>query len=129
MIRFRHVWMNAVTGIAILLVTMMGCASTPGERPRGSGIQYYGSWSGYQVPLRPQNPISQSEAKSRIAYYVAEYDQAGHLIRFDKILNGEMEWSDIYTYRDDGTLQLRKMVKSDGSITEQRFDESGQIIR
>ena len=77
-------------------------------------IQYFGSWASYQVPLRPQDPLEEAEARRREAYYVGHFDPHDRLVRFDKYLGGLLEWTDHYTYRHDGTLLLRRMIGADG---------------
>jgi len=122
---------SGVYMIAMILfsISLWGCASVSSDAVPQAGVHYFGTWGTYQVPLKPQEPISKAEAKRRGTYYVGEYDQAGLLVRFDKILSGRVEWSDRYVYRVDGSLQLRTMINSDGTTTQQTFDEKGTLRR
>jgi hypothetical protein len=97
-------------------------ASQPGS------IAYFGTWAGYRVPFVPRDPITREQALQRQTYYVAHYNQAGQLVRFEKHLDGALEWVDEYEYWDDGTIQARLMTKADGTQTAQQFDRKGRII-
>jgi len=48
--------------------------------------QYYSSWTGYNVPLKPQGPIKYEEAELLRAYCIGYLDQDGRLLRFEKWL-------------------------------------------
>ena len=100
----------------------------PNERHMSPNrIQYFGSWGSYQVPLRPQEPLEEVEARQRESYYVGHFDHHDRLVRFDKYLGGQLEWTDHYTYRDDGTLALRRMIQSNGEERHQTFDAYGRV--
>ena len=88
---------------------------------------YYSGWGGYKIPFAPQGPISKEEAEQRTSYYVGHYDADGNLVRFDKYLDGSLEWTDEYVYWDNGRIKERVMLKGDGSQTVQRFDEKGRM--
>lgn len=88
---------------------------------------YYGGWSGYGVPRVPQEPISETEARGRDAFYVARYDGEGRLASFQKFLHGERDWGDEYAYWDNGKVKERVLRKADGTQTVQRFDRRGKL--
>jgi hypothetical protein len=83
---------------------------------------YYGRWRGYGVPRVPDEPLTEEEARSRVSYYVARYDQRGRLASFRKFLRGKPNWSDEYAYWDDGRLKERVMRRADGTQVVQRFE-------
>lgn len=89
---------------------------------------YYAGWGSYRIPFVPQEEISEQQARSRRTYYVGRYDSEGRLARFDKYLDGEREWTDEYAYWDNGRLNERVILKSDGSQTVQRFDRKGKLL-
>lgn len=96
---------------------------------QGQEVKHFGSFSGYQVPFRPVEPITEQEALAREAYYVGTFE-GGQMIRFEKILHGEREFLDEYIYWPSGKhLQHRRLTKHDGSVTEQDFDQRGKLIR
>ncbi len=78
---------------------------------------YYGGWGGYSLPRKPQEPIDEEEALRRTAYYVADYDDDGRLVRFDKYLDGELAWGDTYTYTVEGKPSQRIARNADGEET------------
>lgn len=86
---------------------------------------FYGGWGGYSFPRKPQDPITRDEALSRVSYYVADYDDNGRLVQFDKFLEGEFEWGDTYTYFGDGkpNQRIARMASGEKSVTD--LDGSG----
>jgi hypothetical protein len=91
--------------------------------------RYFRSWGGYVIPYRPVGEITEEEARELRSYYVGEYND-GSLLNFEKIVDGEREWIDYYTYdTKTSAIKSRKMVKADGSIIEQLFDPKGKIVR
>jgi hypothetical protein len=93
-----------------------------------SEVVFYGSWSSYRIPFEPSEPISREEAAKRKSYYVGRY-QNKQLQSFEKYLDGKREWTDDYSYWDNGKLKHRHMTKADGSVIDQDFDRNGEIIR
>ncbi|MCB9232334.1 MAG: hypothetical protein H6581_11765 [Bacteroidia bacterium] len=84
--------------------------------------KYFQSWAGYDVPLKPAKEITLEQTRELEAWYEAEYVN-GMLVRFDKYLHQEKEWSDRYEYwPETGKLKKRIMTKTNGEIVEQHFD-------
>lgn len=90
-------------------------------------IQYFGTWSSYKIPFNPQEPISKEEAERRKAFYVATYNSQDQIIVFEKFLDSEINWRDEYEYWPNGKLKQRKMIRADGTIKAQKFDNKGRI--
>jgi hypothetical protein len=57
------------------------------------------------------------------------YNSSKQLERFEKYLDGKLEWQDKYIYWDNEKLKNRYMIKADGSETIQNFDRDGNIIK
>ena len=118
---------------ATLLVSFSACSpngveTTGAETNLEQGnIRYFGSWASYKIPFKPQEPLTEAEAKSRDAYYVGEYNSKGQLVMFKKYLHGELEWSDHYTYWENGELNVRRMLEPDGTKKTQIYDEKGRL--
>ena len=94
-----------------------------------TGVYYFKSWSGYQVPFKPIEPIDETELEEFDTYYIADYNQ-GNLMSFEKIYKGEREWKDHYEYWEDSDkIKQRRMEKNDGTINTQEFDKAGKIIK
>ncbi len=47
--------------------------------------RYYRSFVSYQIPFRPSEPITFEESEGLVSYYIAHHDEAGRVVRFDKI--------------------------------------------
>jgi hypothetical protein len=91
--------------------------------------QYFGSWQSYKIPFIPEEPISKKEAQQRKSYYVGYYNSNNQLERFEKYLDGKLNWKDEYLYWDNGNIKTRVMVKFDGSRIVQNFNRQGRIIK
>ncbi|WP_217360005.1 DUF6156 family protein, partial [Anabaena sp. UHCC 0253] len=72
--------------------------------------------------------FSRGSTKRR-SYYVGYYNSSKQLERFEKHLDGKLEWQDKYIYWDNGKLKTRNMIKADGSEINQNFDSNGNIIK
>jgi hypothetical protein len=91
--------------------------------------QYYGGWGGYTVPFKPQEPLSEEEAKKREVYYIGYYDDK-LLTVFEKYQNNVLLWKDQYEYWENtAVLKKRIMTQADGSEKPQDFDKKGNVIK
>lgn len=99
------------------------------DNTTSNSVSYFGSWASHRIPFVPTEPISQEEAKKRQAYYVGYYNSNKQLERFEKYLDGKLEWQDKYVYWDNEKLKNRYMIKADGSETIQNFDRDGNMIK
>lgn len=124
--------------VAVVIPTLNGCISSKNmdstmtsraETPPTNSVSYFGTWKSYQIPFVPVEPISLEEAKKRQSYYVGYYNSSKQLERFEKYLNGKLEWQDKYIYWDNGKLKTRNMIKADGSEINQNFDRNGNMIK
>lgn len=97
--------------------------------PASLTLQYFGSWQSYQIPFIPEEPISKEEAQQRKSYYVGYYNSNHQLERFEKYLDGQLNWKDEYSYWENNKIKTRVMIKSDGSRIVQNFDRRGRIIK
>ncbi|MTJ53160.1 hypothetical protein FJR38_11175 [Anabaena sp. UHCC 0253] len=86
--------LNGCTSSENVNISMTSRADTP---PTNS-VSYFGSWKSYQIPFVPVEPISQEEAQKRRSYYVGYYNSSKQLERFEKHLDGKLEWQDKYIY-------------------------------
>ena len=92
-------------------------------------IKYFKSWAGYSIPFKPVNEISREEAIQLKSYYLATYKNS-IMISFEKILDKQREWIDHYSYDDKtGKILERVLHKSDGSISKQKFDKKGKLLK
>ncbi|MEM0995974.1 MAG: DUF6156 family protein [Bacteroidota bacterium] len=97
------------------------------QNPSETVVRYYASWSGYSIPFKPKREISFEETKVLPTYYIAHF-RGANLVQFQKYCDGELEWTDRYTYWPDRRhLQKRTMTKASGEQTIQQFDERGNL--
>ncbi len=91
--------------------------------------RYFLSFSGYDIPFRPSEEVTEAVALERNTYYIGRYAQ-DLLITFEKVVEGQRMFLDEYEYWPGSKqLQHRRMVKEDGSVVEQEFDRRGKLIK
>jgi len=66
--------------------------------------RYFLSTSGIKLPLRMVNEIEPDALSNRNTYIRADYDEAGRLLRFEKLVYGDIELTHVYTYDAEGAL-------------------------
>ena len=106
-------------------MALLSCSHDRAHRP--GGPYYFADWGGYALPLTLYNEIPPERARERKTYYEAFFSEAGRVVRVCKYLDGLREWEDSYSYSSTGTLAKRVMVKADGKMIVQHFDENGRI--
>jgi hypothetical protein len=106
----------------VLLVVFVFLSSCARSQHAPGGPYYFESFRGYSLPLHPEGPIAEAEAKSRRAYIVAHYDADGRLVRIEKRLDGRVQWADTYEYH--GNKLVRRIgINWEGRRVENRFDQ------
>ncbi len=50
-----------------------------------TALRYFRSFLSYEIPFRPDDPITVADTEGLHTFYIAYYDPAGRLIRFDKL--------------------------------------------
>ncbi len=94
------------------------------------GPHYYSSFKTKSLPEVPTGSITEVEAKQNAhasSYYVAFFNNAGKLVRFEKYLHGKLDWVSEYTYDVDTKILRGRNVSPDGSETEHEFDAAGKV--
>ena len=116
------------TFIAIFLFTI-GCQAKMSDSKNDvNGKVYFASFSGYSIPLKLVDEITEDEAVSRDSYYVATYEK-GVLLGVEKYFQGSLFFKHEYFYYDDGTLKEKRGINVDGKETINLFDEKGKMIK
>lgn len=112
-----------------IIGTILSTSCEKKEKDMKDGVFYFKSWSGYNIPYQPAEPVAEDEALTLDTYYVGKYSKGG-LVSFEKIHNNQRVWIDEYEYWDETkVIKKRKMQKADGTVTEQEFDRKGKIIK
>lgn len=127
MILFQR-FFSKCTFIASFLVAI-GCqAEMSNSKSDLSGKVYFASFSGYSIPLKLVNEITEDEATSRETYYVATYEE-GVLLCVEKYFQGYLFFKHEYFYRDNGALKENRIINNDGKKIINLFDEKGKTIK
>ena len=94
----------------------------------GNTEVYYGSFAGYNIPLRPIEKIDKREALSRNTYCVAFFNNKGQIIRFEKYLSGSLFFQHNYKYHENGKVKENRIINADGVIKTNSFDRNGKPL-
>ena len=110
-----------------LIVT--GChAEMSHSKNNVSGKAYFATFSGYSIPLKLVDEITESDALSRDAYYVATYEN-GVLLGVEKYFRGRLFFKHEYFNHENGALKESRTVNEDGEKNVLLFDERGKMIK
>ena len=112
---------------SIVLFMHISCYSQ--ERHDPGTPYYYGTWTGYHIPLKPSHPLTYEAAMKRTAYYVGYYDDQGRLVSFTEYVKGEILFSSKYYYRDSDILEREERIDENGETKLYYFDENGKPIK
>lgn len=77
--------------------------------------------------LEPGRPIDYPATEHRNEYFEVEVDASGREGRAE-LLRRKVFFADLYTYRPNGTLRQRKLVRTDESFSMWRYDNHGNVI-
>ena len=75
--------------------------------------RYFLSTSGVRLPLRMVNEIEPDALSHRNTFIRAEYDDAGRLLKFEKIVYGDIELTHLYAYDAAGALNRAEITLLD----------------
>ncbi len=75
--------------------------------------RYFLSTSGIKLPLRMVNEIEPEALSNRNTYIRADYDGDGRLLRFEKLVYGDIELTHVYTYDAEGALSRAEIALPD----------------
>lgn len=90
---------------------------------------YYGSFAGYNIPIKPIEKIDKKEALSRQTYYIAFYNKKGQIIRFEKYFMGSLFFQHKYKYHDNGKIKEDVIINADGATKINSFDMNGKPLK
>lgn len=84
--------------------------------------RYFLATSGVKLPLKLVNPVEPEALTNRNTYIRAFFDAAGRLLRFQKIVYGDVELSHDYNYDAAGQLRRAEILMLDEEPTVLTFD-------
>ncbi len=90
-------------------------------------LRYFLATSGVKLPLKLVNQIEPTALTNRNTYIRAWYDGSDRLLRFEKLVYGDIELSHVYDYDTDGRLRRAEILMLDEDQTVLHFDENGQL--
>jgi ABC-type tungstate transport system permease subunit len=90
-------------------------------------LRYFLATSGVKLPLKLVNQIESTALTNRNTYIRAWYDGVERLLRFEKLVYGDIELSHVYDYDADGRLRRAEILMLDEDPTVLHFDENGQL--
>lgn len=105
-------------------------ASGSDKTTKVGGPHYYSSFKTKSLPEIPTGSITEIEAKQNAlasSYYVAFFNNAGKLVKFEKYFQGKLDWFSEYTYYPETKLLRGRNVSQDGSETVYQFDAAGKV--
>ncbi|PPQ36756.1 hypothetical protein CH337_07325 [Rhodoblastus acidophilus] len=79
--------------------------------------RYFLATNGVKLPLKLVNEIEPEALTNRNTFIRADYDDAGQLLRFDKLVYGDVELTHVYDYHASGALRRAEIVMLDEDPT------------
>ncbi len=86
--------------------------------------RYFISYSGITLPLKLVNEIK-DDVEKRISYFIAYYSN-NLLLKIEKMVYGEIEFTHDYSYDDCGKISRAIITEEDEEPRTMIFDEQGQ---
>lgn len=84
--------------------------------------RYFLATSGVKLPLKLVNEIEPEALSNRNTFIRAFFDAAGVLLRFEKIVYGDVELSHNYDYDASGALRRAEIIMLDEEPTILEFN-------
>lgn len=84
-------------------------------------IRYFLATNGVKLPLKLVNEIEPDALTNRNTFIRASYDGEGKLLRFDKMVYGDVELTHIYDYDEAGVLRRAEILMLDEEPTVLEF--------
>jgi hypothetical protein len=92
----------------------------------GLDCRYFLATSGVKLPLKLVNQIESTALTNRNTYIRAYYDGGEQLLKFEKMVYGDVELSHAYAYDASGQLRRAEIIMLDEDPTVLLFDANGQ---
>jgi ABC-type tungstate transport system permease subunit len=84
--------------------------------------RYFLATSGVKLPLKLVNEIEAGALSNRNTYIRASYDASGLLLKFEKMVYGDVELSHSYSYDESGVLRRAEILMLDEDPTVLEFN-------
>jgi len=86
------------------------------------------TYSGVKLPSRLVNPIEPDALSNRNTYIRAWFAPGDQLLRFEKIVYGEVELTHAYEYDAAGVLRRAVVTLQDEDPVVMNYDETGAVV-
>jgi len=87
--------------------------------------RFFVSYSGVKLPLNLVNAIQPEALSNRNTFIRAWFNREGALMRFEKVVYGEVELAHRYEYDRNGVLRRAEIAMLEEDMVVLRFDEAG----
>ncbi|MCI4679242.1 DUF6156 family protein [Rhodoblastus acidophilus] len=87
-----------------------------------NNCRYFLATSGVKLPMKLVNEIEPDALSNRNTFFRAYYDASGLLLRFEKMVYGDVELSHRYEYDAAGALRRAEIVMLDEEPTILEFN-------
>jgi hypothetical protein len=109
-----------MVGVIAVLVMAPPRGDSMAEAGAGGYVEYFQSFAGYSLPLKPVHKISKEEAEASRTYCVGYFND-GKLVRLTRVLDGAKFFDHVYVYYPDGRLRHAEVTNRDGVVKTHDF--------
>ena len=79
--------------------------------------RYFTTYSGVRLPFKLVGELGEHEIRNRNTFFRGYFDADGVLVRFQKVVYGDVELEHQYSYDDAGNLRQAEITDADGEVT------------
>jgi hypothetical protein len=90
--------------------------------------RYFTSYTGVTLPLTLVTELDAGGVERRITCFRGYYDGHGQLIRVEKVVYGEIEFTHQYDYAADGSICKAVLTEDDEEPRTLVFDDQGAAV-
>jgi len=91
-------------------------------------VRYFTAYSGIKFPLKLVNELDNASLQRRITYFKGYYQDNGLILKLEKVVYGEVEFTHQYDYYPDGTLRKLMLIEGEEKPRILLFDRQGNAI-
>lgn len=89
--------------------------------------RYYISYTGVTLPLKLTNELDPDAMDNRITYFTGYYDENDLLLKIEKIVYSEVEFSHVYEYDENKMIIKAILIEEDEDPRTLIFDANGNM--
>jgi len=78
--------------------------------------RYFTTYTGIRLPFKLTGELSEEETQNRNTFFRGQYNEAGQLLSFQKMVYQDVEQEHRYSYDEDGKLIRAEIVDADGDV-------------